>query len=74
MIMRRLYYPNIGNHIGETVTILPRLGPGESRDTEPGAQPWTAVLVGCARGKAIIDQGSGYKLRMIDIDCICLNR
>jgi hypothetical protein len=31
---------------GEPVTIIPKRGPGESRDTEAGLQPWTAWVVG----------------------------
>lgn len=31
---------------GEPITIWPQLGPGMSRDTEPGAQPWVAEFVG----------------------------
>lgn len=30
---------------GCPVTVVPRAGPGESVDTEPGLQPWTAEYV-----------------------------
>lgn len=33
-------------NIGKEITIWPLVGRGESRDTEPGLQPWKATLVG----------------------------
>lgn len=30
---------------GETIEVWPNLSPGESRDTEPGAQPWETTFV-----------------------------
>lgn len=44
-------------HIGREVTVIPATGPGYSRDTEPGLQPWDAVLVGVSLdGNPIVQQ------------------
>jgi hypothetical protein len=42
--------------VGQTVTVWPRITPanGESRDTEPGAQPWKATVVGWTDTKVIV--------------------
>jgi len=49
--------------IGETVTVIPAVTFSADRDTEPGAQPWKATLVGVTLdGKAIIQQ-EGYDPR-----------
>ncbi len=45
---------------GQTVTVWPVLGVGESRDTEPGAQPRRAEFVGYTTdGRAIIRTADG---------------
>lgn len=52
-------------HIGEEVTIIPHRGVGESRDTEPGLQPWEATLEGVdANGCPIVRQGD-YEARTL---------
>lgn len=45
--------------IGQEVTIWPRLGPGESRDTEGGAQPWKTTCVGFIDDRIIIKYSDG---------------
>jgi hypothetical protein len=45
---------------GMTVRITPRLSPGESRDTEAGAQPWQATVVGWTDDKVLIADDSKY--------------
>jgi hypothetical protein len=56
--------------IGQMVTITPSLSPGESRDTEPGAQPWQAVCVGYTATKIIVDEGEKYGFRGIDRESV----
>lgn len=44
--------------IGQPVTVIPRRGPGESRDTEAGLQPWEAEFVGFDdEGHPMVKQG-----------------
>jgi hypothetical protein len=45
--------------IGQDVTINPRVGPGESIDTEAGLQPWKAKCVGWTDEKIICWVGIG---------------
>jgi len=58
--------------IGSTVTITPRVGAGMSRDTEPGLQPWKALLVGYEEGKAVIEHKPGAELRSVDTELVRL--
>lgn len=63
----------LAGHLSERVKVMPRLSIGESRDTEPGAQPWTATLVGVKHenGKnfAVIETDAGNE-RLIETDLI----
>jgi hypothetical protein len=56
--------------IGDEITIWPKLASYESRDTEPGAQPWKAKYLGTtARGKLLVQDAAGkYPAREIDTD------
>jgi hypothetical protein len=53
---------------GDTVTIYPKVGKGESVDTAPGLQPWKAKFVAFYSGKVVIDTGAS--LRMMDPECV----
>jgi len=59
----------------DTVTITPIAGKGESVDTEPGLQPWTAIFMGTTTdGKAIVIQDplQPDTLRVIPMNIVTL--
>jgi hypothetical protein len=47
--------------VGQTITIWPLLSRGESRDSEPGAQPWKAVCVGWTDEHVLIEEGDSIR-------------
>jgi hypothetical protein len=69
----------LGLHLGEEVQVWPLVCRGESRDTEPGLQPWKATLkrVSVVPGelgepptvKAVVAQ-DGYDERDVPFDMI----
>lgn len=62
---------------GDEVTIWPPLGQGESRDTEPGAQPWKAKCIGYIWLEdnlmvAVDEEGSRKPYRLVDFEHVTM--
>lgn len=61
--------------VGQEITIWPKVTFSADRDTEPGAQPWKAIVVGYTDDKVIIADDSEYYrarggFRAIDRECV----
>jgi hypothetical protein len=58
--------------VGQTITIWPKVLFSADRDTEPGAQPWEATVVGYTDDKVIIasDYPEPGGFRAIDRECV----
>ena len=56
--------------VGQTVTIEPRVTFSADRDTEPGAQPWTATCVGWTPTKILVMEPGYDTIRQVDRELV----